>query len=51
MVAAIRLLILTVRRKSEILMLRWEHVALDAGELRLPGTKTRARVIFLPPMA
>ena len=50
-VAAIRLLILTGCRKSEILTLRWEHVALDAGELRLPDTKTGARVISLPPMA
>ena len=50
-VAAIRLLMLTGCRKSEILTLRWEHVALDAGELRLPETKTGARVISLPPMA
>lgn len=50
-VAAIRLLMLTGCRKSEILTLRWEHVALDAGELRLPDTKTGARVISLPPMA
>ena len=50
-VAAIRLLMLTGCRKSEILTLRWEHVALDAGELRLPDSKTGARVISLPPMA
>ena len=50
-VSAIRLLMLTGCRKSEILTLRWEHVALDAGELRLPETKTGARVISLPPMA
>ena len=30
-VAAIRLLMLTGCRKSEILTLRWEHVALNAG--------------------
>jgi len=42
---------LTGCRKSEILTLRWEHVALDAAELRLPDTKTGARVISLPPMA
>ena len=50
-VAAIRLLMLTGCRKSEILTLRWEHVALDAGELHLPDSKTGARVISLPPMA
>ena len=50
-VSAIRLLMLTGCRKSEILTLRWEHVALDTGELRLPETKTGARVISLPPMA
>ena len=50
-VAAIRLLMLTGCRRSEILTLRWYHVALDAGELRLPDTKTGARVISLPPMA
>ena len=50
-VAAIRLLMLTGCRKSEILTLRWEHVALDAAELRLRDGKTGARVISLPPMA
>ena len=50
-VAAIRLLMLIGCRKSEILTLRWEHVALDVGELRLPESKTGARVISLPPMA
>ncbi len=50
-VAAIRLLMLTGCRKSEILTLRWDHVALDARELRLPDTKTGPRVIALPPMA
>ena len=50
-VAAIRLLMMTGCRKSEILTLRWEHVALDAGELRLPETKTGVRVISLPPIA
>ena len=39
-VAAIRLLMLTGCRKAEILTLRWEHVDLDAGELRLPDSKT-----------
>ena len=42
---------LTGCRKSEILTLRWDYVALDAGELRLPETKTGARVTSLLPMA
>ena len=50
-VTAVRLLMLTGCRKSEILTLRWEHVALDAGELRLPETKTGARVVTLSPSA
>ena len=50
-VAAIRLLMLTGCRKSEILILCWEHVVLEARELRLPDSKTGARVISLPPMA
>ena len=49
--AAIRLLMLTGCRKSEILTLRWEDVALDEGELRLPDSKTGARVVSLPPQA
>ena len=44
-VAALRLLMLTGCRKSEILTLRWEHVGLEAGELRLPDAKTGARVV------
>ena len=46
-VAALRLLMLTGCRKSEILTLRWEHVALEAGELQLPDSKTGARVVPL----
>ena len=46
-VAAIRLLMLTGCRKSEILTLRWEHVDLDAGELRLPDSKTGAKAVHL----
>ena len=51
-VAAIRLLVLTGCRRSEILGLRWEHVDLAAGELRLPDSKTGARLVApfaLPP--
>ena len=50
-VAAIRLLVLTGCRRSEILSLRWEHVDLDAGELRLPDSKTGARLVPLSPAA
>ena len=50
-VAAIRLLMLTGCRRSEILSLRWEHVDLEAGELRLPDSKTGARLVPLSPAA
>ncbi|MDE0332072.1 MAG: hypothetical protein OXL41_09410 [Nitrospinae bacterium] len=50
-VAAFRLLTLTGCRRSEVLKLRWEDMALDAGELRLPDFKTGARVLPLPPEA
>ena len=50
-VAALRLLMLTGCRKSEILTLRWEDVALDEAELRLPDTKTGARTVSLSPPA
>ena len=50
-VAAIRLLMLTGCRKREILCLRWEDVALEEKELRLPDAKTGARVVPLSPSA
>ncbi len=50
-VAAIRLLMLTGGRLSEIQKLRWEHVDLDAGELRLPDSKTGGRAVPLAPSA
>jgi integrase len=46
-VAAIRLLILTGCRRSEILTLRWEYVDFDDECLRLPESKTGAKVIYL----
>ena len=46
-VAALRLLALTGCRRSEILTLRWEHVDPQAGELRLPDSKTGARLVPL----
>ena len=50
-IAAIRLLLLTGCRKSEILTLRWEHVDQGAAQLHLPDTKTGARTITLPQAA
>ena len=46
-IAAIRLLMLTGCRLSEVQKLRWEHIDLDAGELRLPDTKTGAKTVHL----
>ena len=46
-IAAVRLLMLTGCRLSEIQKLLWEHVDLGAGELRLPDTKTGAKVVYL----
>ena len=46
-IAAIRLLMLTGCRLSEIQKLRWEHVNLDSGELRLPESKTGAKVVHV----
>ncbi len=46
-VAAIRLLVLTGARKPEILTLKWEHVDMERGCLRLPDSKTGAKVIPL----
>ena len=48
-VAAIRLLALTGCRRSEILSLRWEDVALEESELKLPDAKTGARAVPLRP--
>ena len=45
--AAIRLLIFTGCRKSEILTLKWEYVDLDHGILRLPDSKTGAKLVPL----
>ena len=46
-IAAVRLLMLTGCRLSEIQKLHWEHVDLGAGELHLPDTKTGAKVVYL----
>ncbi len=49
--AAIRLLLLTGCRKSEILSLRWEWVDIERGVLRLPDSKTGAKIVPLAPAA
>ena len=46
-VAAIRLLILTGARKAEILRLRWQYVDFERSCLRLPDSKTGAKLIYL----
>ena len=46
-IAAIRLLMLTGCRLSEIMTLCWDNVALDAAELRLSDSKTGAKVVHL----
>ena len=45
--AAIRLLVMTGARKSEILTLRWEWVDFERSCLRLPDSKTGAKVVPL----
>ena len=44
---AIRLLVFTGCRLSEILTLRWEHVDFERSHLRLPESKTGAKVVPL----
>jgi len=44
---AVRLLLLTGCRKSEITSLRWEWVDFERGCLRLPTSKTGAKVVAL----
>lgn len=50
-IAAIRLLILTGARLSEVLTLKWSHVQLERARLRLPDSKTGAKNIALPKSA
>ena len=50
-VAAIRLLMLTGCRRSEVLTLRWTDVDLETGELHLADAKSGPRAVQLPPTA
>jgi integrase len=45
--AAVRVLLLTGCRKSEILTLRWDWVDFERGCLRLPDSKTGAKIVPL----
>jgi len=50
-VAAIKLLIFTGARKSEVRGLQWGWIDFARGEARLPDSKTGAKTIHLPPPA
>lgn len=50
-IAALRLLIFTGARLSEILTLRWDWIDLAQGIARLPDSKTGAKTLYLPPGA
>jgi len=49
--AAVKLLLFTGARLSEILGLHWDHVDIERGEARLPDSKTGAKTLYLPPPA
>jgi integrase len=48
---AIRLLLLTGARRSEILGLQWDWIDFVRGEARLPDSKTGTKTLHLPPPA
>ena len=50
-VAAIKLLVFTGGRLSEILGFQWDWIDFERGEARLPDSKTGAKTLHLPPPA
>ncbi len=48
---AVKLLLFTGARLSEVLGLRWDYVDFERGEARLPDSKTGAKTLHLPPPA
>lgn len=50
-VIAVKLLIFTGARLSEVLGLKWEWIDFENGEARLPDSKTGAKTLHLPPPA
>ncbi len=49
--AAVKLLVFTGARLSEVLALRWEWIDFERGEARLPDGKSGAKTLHLPPPA
>jgi integrase len=50
-IAALKLLVFTGARRSEVLGLRWEWINFERGEARIPDSKTGTKTIQLAPPA